>query len=884
MASSIDPRFYELVEHLHRGGEYAHFWVVNPAGKQSHWFKVGQAATVQVSLPYLLGCNVYFTVNPVTAAADRSVHRKSHKADVMAVNCLWAEFDDIDFAGNAAGYAAQLTPAPSVTIHSGGGVHAYWLLDQTFVIGSEEAREEIDSIQKRWQVYQGGDKGVNDLARVLRVPGSLNQKYTPAREVEIRLWEPRRVYSVVDLAMLLPPAPMNTVRQAATPNDVDDRALLELARKAHNGQKFERLWQGDFQRYYANDQSTADLALCTFLAFWTGRDEGRIDRLFQQSGLYRKEKWGRRDYRERTIDKACRTVFDTYKTGMDDEAVLAAMAAVGLTKAPKTGQKQGQAVHTNGHSQKTATAAPSPVQQAQAGSTNGGSSSNGNGAGMPSRLIDLAPQIEQALKRRMNREDKSELAGILIDFFEHHGQLFQDTTSGLCYLQDEQHRVWPITGERQQDIGLRRYLRDAGLNATEYVFSFVLEELTMSAMRHPTPLCSGMTWRKGALYIPCGASFLVRATGDGLERLPNGTDGVYFAAGSALPEWEPLPLDDAEHPLSLQAFQVAINTPPEVREYTPEVQQTLLAAWLVAFMAGIRPLPLLATLGNKGGGKSMLLRSILKIVMGQTNDLTPLTADKRDYDTMVVNELLVGLDNVDNLPQGADWFFDSLATTATGGINKRRQYHSLATLVNLPIVAAVMVSSRTASFARPDVAERTLPIFVRPFDDGERLADSELLGALPEHRDAVLSWMAYHAVYVMERRRRAPRGLPARFQDFAQIVWAYCASIGREDLVIDVLKAWRSAQSLSVGDADPLMRAIVEYLSEDDTGFGLVDLSAKELMQKLKNTDSGLPYVGGGKAIAYRLRELKSMLAGLNITLTEKIVLQRPRFTIQWAS
>ena len=868
MTDGIDARFFDLIAHLHRGGQFAHFWVKDggSGNKQSHWFAVGQAQPL--STTYLTTCDIYFTVNPVSAAADRSIHRKSHKADVAAVNCLWAEFDDKDFSGNAAGYAAQLAPAPSVTIHSGGGVHAYWLLRDTYPVTDGDSREQIDSIQKRWQVHQGGDKGVNDLARVLRVPGSLNFKYQPPAPVEIRLWEPERLYVLADLAALLPPAPPQATRQPAMPNDVDDQALLEMARKASNGQKFDRLWAGDFQRYYANDQSTADLALCTYLAFWTGRDEGRIDRLFQQSGLYRKEKWGRRDYRERTIDKACRTVFDVYTPGMDNDAVLAAMAAVGLTRAPKQ-------AHTNGHSQSSATAAPGPASTAQ--------QANNTVPPAPQRLVDLQPQIDAMLKHRMNREDKAELAALLKDFFEQRGQLFQDTGSGLCYLQDEEYRVWPITGERQQDIGLRRYLRDAGLNATDYVFAFVLEELTMAAMKHRQPLLGGMTWRNDALYIPCGPSFLVRASlGHGLEKLPNGTDGMYFTAGSAIPEWEPQALDDAEHPLSLAALQVAINTPPEVGEYTPDVQQVLLAAWLVAFMAGIRPLPLLATLGNKGGGKSMLLRSILKLVMGQTNDLTPLTNDKRDYDTMVVNELLVGLDNVDNLPQGADWFFDSLATTATGGINKRRQYHSLATLVNLPIVAAVMVSSRTASFARPDVAERTLPIFVRPFEDAERAADSDLLGALPEHRDAVLSWMAYYAVDVMDRRKRAPKGLPARFQDFARIVWAYCVAVGREDMVIDVLKAWRSAQSLSVGDADPLMRAIVEYLNEDDTGIGLVDLSAKDLMQKLKSTDSGLPFLGGGKAIAHRLRELKGMLAGLGISMTERFTKGRPYFTIQF--
>lgn len=49
------------------------------------------------------------------------------------------------------------------------------------------------------------------------------------------------------------------------------------------------------------DRSSADAALCQHLAFWTGKDCERIDRLFRRSALYR-EKWEtREDYRYRTI-------------------------------------------------------------------------------------------------------------------------------------------------------------------------------------------------------------------------------------------------------------------------------------------------------------------------------------------------------------------------------------------------------------------------------------------------------------------------------------------------------------------------------------------------------------------------------------------------------
>ncbi|PLS86750.1 MAG: hypothetical protein CYG60_05595 [Actinobacteria bacterium] len=61
------------------------------------------------------------------------------------------------------------------------------------------------------------------------------------------------------------------------------------------------MWGGDTSGYDGDD-SRADLALCSMLAFWTG-DEHQLDRLFRRSGLYR-EKWERADYRERTIRKA----------------------------------------------------------------------------------------------------------------------------------------------------------------------------------------------------------------------------------------------------------------------------------------------------------------------------------------------------------------------------------------------------------------------------------------------------------------------------------------------------------------------------------------------------------------------------------------------------
>jgi putative DNA primase/helicase len=90
------------------------------------------------------------------------------------------------------------------------------------------------------------------------------------------------------------------------PTDLSERELLERIQASKAGPKFSALWQGDTGAY-GDDDSRADLALCTMLAWWTGGDTDRIDRLFRQSALYR-EKWdskrGSTTYGALTIEKA----------------------------------------------------------------------------------------------------------------------------------------------------------------------------------------------------------------------------------------------------------------------------------------------------------------------------------------------------------------------------------------------------------------------------------------------------------------------------------------------------------------------------------------------------------------------------------------------------
>jgi primase-polymerase (primpol)-like protein len=97
--------------------------------------------------------------------------------------------------------------------------------------------------------------------------------------------------------------------------NLTDDDIITLATKAANGDKFMRLMDGDISGY--KSESEADEALCCIIAFYT-RDEAQIEQIWGQSGLARRDKFQREDYRQRTIENALKTVKEQYKgTGFE---------------------------------------------------------------------------------------------------------------------------------------------------------------------------------------------------------------------------------------------------------------------------------------------------------------------------------------------------------------------------------------------------------------------------------------------------------------------------------------------------------------------------------------------------------------------------------------
>jgi hypothetical protein len=128
-------------------------------------------------------------------------------------------------------------------------------------------------------------------------------------------WRQAQLEMVLD-AFMPGPAPAPPSAAPAVPVDLDDLELLERAFGARNPEEFRMLYDGAWQGRYGS-QSEGDLALCGMLAFWTGRNAARVDRLFRASGLMR-PKWdarrGESSYGSQTIERAIASTTEAYAT------------------------------------------------------------------------------------------------------------------------------------------------------------------------------------------------------------------------------------------------------------------------------------------------------------------------------------------------------------------------------------------------------------------------------------------------------------------------------------------------------------------------------------------------------------------------------------------
>ena len=130
------------------------------------------------------GANIYVAANPL-----RSGSRKRTKESIASIRHVYLDIDEEGDARLATLRASDaVPPASSILSTSPNKYQVFWLVE-----GFDFEQQELTL--KRLAIAFGGDPACTDCNRVLRIPGFLNRKYSPAHSVTVEYgplqpWEP----------------------------------------------------------------------------------------------------------------------------------------------------------------------------------------------------------------------------------------------------------------------------------------------------------------------------------------------------------------------------------------------------------------------------------------------------------------------------------------------------------------------------------------------------------------------------------------------------------------------------------------------------------------------------------------------------------------------
>lgn len=199
--------------------------------KKSRWCRADELATLAPSLAEAnaRGDHVYAGANPRKDAGGKDAQ------SVALARCVFVEFDNCTVA--EAGDKLREMPAPTLLLFSGGGVHAYWRLEEPLTDLADWSARQAALIAKL-----GSDDKIKDPPRIMRLPGFRNHR----READAKLigaW-PERVYPESEFptnplaGKIISPTPSTT----KTPENVGRLTMQFLALGAPEGERNQRAY------------------------------------------------------------------------------------------------------------------------------------------------------------------------------------------------------------------------------------------------------------------------------------------------------------------------------------------------------------------------------------------------------------------------------------------------------------------------------------------------------------------------------------------------------------------------------------------------------------------------------------------------------------------
>lgn len=370
------------------------------------------------------------------------------------------------------------------------------------------------------------------------------------------------------------------------------------------------------------------------------------------------------------------------------------------------------------------------------------------------------------------------------------------------------------------------------------------------------------------VYTNDGYMLRVRVGEEKPIRTANGANGVLFLHQEGLPALE------VAKKVRMGAIEELIGKLARVLDqpgFSAQAQLYLLKCWLIAALVTPpgRTRPMVAFLGPPGSGKTKgAAATLLTLIYGRERGSVGLAAGQRDIETTLVSWPFACIDNLDGPVK--PWLLNLLASAASGQEVSRRELYTDDGLYHRTPRCNLILTSMRPQFCRGDLAQRTLPLYLKPFGRTKsRLSEVEIGKLVQDARPE-----CWAEIFSLVGKALALRQKGLNFQtnirlaDFAGWVFAIASAEGREDKVEQLLLGLERQQLRFATTSDPLVGAILGALAEDSEA--LVRLRASELLEELQLVEPELES-WSPERLAKRLKDSDDALAWGGIEVVKEL-------------
>ena len=166
-------------------------------------------------------------INIYVGVYSRNKKGGGKRKNVRQTQVLWLDLDDVNMEEQA-DYLTSFMPTPTMKVKSGHGFHYYWKLNKLVGKEIEPLLKKLAEKSYSENDDRGGDSGAAEVARIMRMPGTINMKRVPKRCKIID--HNNKTYSLEKLADILKVTPHLSEEDKMRDFDIDEERIKKYKR------------------------------------------------------------------------------------------------------------------------------------------------------------------------------------------------------------------------------------------------------------------------------------------------------------------------------------------------------------------------------------------------------------------------------------------------------------------------------------------------------------------------------------------------------------------------------------------------------------------------------------------------------------------------------